>query len=1032
MAMARDMRTGQTFVLFVILYTYIGFGANGQICRPQNSCLYGHYTCDENGNKVCLEGFRDPHLNCTTRLVPPESDPECPDGGCINGYCFKSTCCCSSGDFCEDLAGSSTPQPPTTTPPQPLTTTTAEPRCPPNYYGMNCEAYCKAADSCKEGHYTCDPLTGAKLCFEGWTKESGCKVKSTDPLNDQECPSEGCNLGFCWRGGCCCFDNIIGQFCDTPVNRCDSAPCLNGGTCSSTPPSSEYTCNCPPNFNGRNCENNSTAPPRTNQWYEFIIGFTSNMNINSNASVNVIVSNPNNQNVLFYITSPYLPSQIQETLGPKGTPGQSVSVALPGGLQMGNNVKENKGIRVYSELPIVVHGMNNKGVASDGFLGIPVRDLGNYYIIPSYLSKTASESSNIGIVGIAKDTEVRILRRVPDIGYVSQNISIRLNMLETYQVNEFGSDLTGTIVVSSDPIAVFSGASFTSVPGAQCCSDHLIEQIPPVTQWGTIFAIQYTRRRIFESEDEGRLLPNEIYRVIASEDDTRILINQSPTSNVVSRINKGEYVEQVLRLSEGLNETRHGIFANKPCLVAQYSTGSSFLDFASPFMMIVPPVEQYISEFVFTTEALDTPYNNSLNIVILEGANRNDVLLNGQPTADNWASFAFFQSTQLQLNSGTSYTLQYTPKEQSAEKVMRGNTTMKASEIPTTASAITMEYSIQTTADSIQTTPDSIQTTADSIQTTTDSIQTTADSIQTTADSIQTTIGSKQTIAGSNQTTDKSVQTTIGSMQTTADSTETTDETTPTAAFQNSTAATTSSSDFSSISTTTQSTSQGPTTTPLNIPTSTTPPTNSPPTPPTTNPPPTPPPSLQGLMAAHVYGHKMGQSYGYPVGMAFNIINALNITIPKPPRYLQCECKVRTEPTPGPGRIVYNIDNILFNDTNNNCSDCNIMLRQCPKLCSRNISNLLGQDGLGTLVLVNNTNQPYNETLGQVMCNNYNAEVPAPGLLLATHTVPIGCAEESDALFIQTQPQYRLCCITNPTGGPPYWDSDCGAPTSNE
>ncbi|CAH1786729.1 unnamed protein product [Owenia fusiformis] len=830
------------------------------------------------------------------------SDPSEPPGG-------------ETGDYCEDFVDSSTIHPRTTTPTHSPTTTTAGSRCPPDYYGLYCETYCKAADSCEKGHYTCDPISGAKICHEGWTKDSECKVKSTDPVSDPECPSQGCNLGFCWRGGCCCLENILGEYCDTPLDRCASKPCLNGANCTSSPPSSEYTCNCPTNFNGRNCENDKREAPRTNQWYDFIIGFTSNVKGNSNSStVNVIVSNPNNQTVSFNISSPYLPSQIQRTLGPKGTPAQSVSVALPGGLQMGNNVKENKGIRVYSESPIVVHGMNNKGVASDGFLGIPVRDLGNYYIIPSYQANEASESSNIGIVGTVDGTEVRILRKLPDVGYVSQNISLRLNKLETYQVNEFGSDLTGSIVSSNAQIAVFSGASFTSVPGDQCCGDHLIEQIPPVTQWGRTFAIQYTRRRILESDDEDRLLPNEIYRVIASEDDTRVLINKSPTSNVIARINKGQHTEQVIRLSEGVEE-RHAIFANKPCLVAQYSTGSRFLDFASPFMMIVPPIEQYINEFIFATGALDTPYNNSLNIVTLNETDRNDVLLNTNPVQAGWVPFGadLFKSAQVQLGNDTSYILQYGIKPAPPTSTST-NSPITNTNHPTINTSTKPTLTIQPSAGPPTNRPSTEPPT-------------------------------------NRSTLDKTRE------------------------------------NLSSTSS----------------------------------------PTIQGVIAAHVYGHKMGQSYGYPVGMAFNIINALNITIAGPPRYIKCECRVRTEPTPELGRILYKSDDILFKDTNNTCSDCNLMLRQCPKLCSRNITNLLSKDGLGAMVLVNNTNQPYNETLGQVMCNNYNEGIPPPGILLATHTVPNRCGEESDAVFIQTKPQHRLCCIPSPVGDSQFlWDRECG------
>lgn len=41
---------------------YYGFGCN-KFCRPRND-FFGHYNCDHNGNKTCLEGWSGPE--CST------------------------------------------------------------------------------------------------------------------------------------------------------------------------------------------------------------------------------------------------------------------------------------------------------------------------------------------------------------------------------------------------------------------------------------------------------------------------------------------------------------------------------------------------------------------------------------------------------------------------------------------------------------------------------------------------------------------------------------------------------------------------------------------------------------------------------------------------------------------------------------------------------------------------------------------------------------------------------------------------------
>lgn len=48
---------------------YYGFGCN-KFCRPRDD-FFGHYECDHNGNKTCLEGWSGPDCN-TGELSRPE------------------------------------------------------------------------------------------------------------------------------------------------------------------------------------------------------------------------------------------------------------------------------------------------------------------------------------------------------------------------------------------------------------------------------------------------------------------------------------------------------------------------------------------------------------------------------------------------------------------------------------------------------------------------------------------------------------------------------------------------------------------------------------------------------------------------------------------------------------------------------------------------------------------------------------------------------------------------------------------------
>ena len=64
--------------------------------------------------------------------------------------------------------------------------------------------------------------------------------------------------------------------------------------------------------------------------------------------------------------------------------------------------------------------------------------------------------------------------------------TILLNKMETYLLQSTG-DLTGAVAVSNNPISFFSGHQCTNVPTNVTYCDHLIQQLPDTSTWGTHF-----------------------------------------------------------------------------------------------------------------------------------------------------------------------------------------------------------------------------------------------------------------------------------------------------------------------------------------------------------------------------------------------------------------------------------------------------------------------------------------------------------------------------------------------------------------
>lgn len=64
---------------------------------------------------------------------------------------------------------------------------------------------------------------------------------------------------------------------------------------------------------------------------------------------------------------------------------------------------------------------------------------------------------------------------------------LKLNYLETYQI-EHTVDMTGTLIVSSSPIAVFSGNDCNPVTRQNVC-DHMFEELPPTSSIDTAYVV---------------------------------------------------------------------------------------------------------------------------------------------------------------------------------------------------------------------------------------------------------------------------------------------------------------------------------------------------------------------------------------------------------------------------------------------------------------------------------------------------------------------------------------------------------------
>ena len=303
---------------------------------------------------------------------------------------------------------------------------------------------------------------------------------------------------------------------------------------------------------------------------------------------------------------PALPQQSDTQFNLKAGGIEIISLSGSARTTGSTGIEKKKGIRITANKPISVQGLPILSTTSEGFLGLPVDALGMHYIVPTYF---VAINAIVQVVATEDNTSVSFELRLPNIPnkgrvrygevsyYDGDLINDTLNELDVFQVLG-DSDLSGTIVRSSKPIALFSGNDCAMVPKNRHPCNHLVEQIPPVSNWGLHFMTNPTPNR--QEGDE--------FHVIASEQNTRVYVDKQ----LKKTLNEGDkyIIEAPWNMSLGIS-------TSQPSLVVQYSKGSSILKL-KPSMSLVPPNEWYSNDYTVYVPKDDTgkTFDSYINVVI--------------------------------------------------------------------------------------------------------------------------------------------------------------------------------------------------------------------------------------------------------------------------------------------------------------------------------------------------------------------------------------------------------------------------------
>jgi hypothetical protein len=356
-------------------------------------------------------------------------------------------------------------------------------------------------------------------------------------------------------------------------------------------------------------------------------------------------------------------------LGPREVDGSP-----PGTFNSGTNTAlTRQAFRVTSTFPVVAFQFNplaNVGVFSNDASLLKPREavepdgegMQTEYVVagwPQTIAHTMDPRTNFGsttrvdlrafltLVGTRDDTTVTVHTTThfvgsPDIpetqagGEITQTLGpFDVLNLET---GDFNADFTGTIVEADGPVIAYTGSEasdspyFTNLGQRYCCADHLEEQLDHVRTAGQHFVAAVTPNRTDALAAAGAAIghtdQSDYFRVVATTNAGAHITTSLPAGGEVDLDALGDYYDIVSSSSFMLtSDAPITLMSVSP---SQEAAGvPQSLPGGDPSNLIIPPIEQYRSTYVFLT-----PDEYAFDFVRISGPETANIVFDGRSLSD--------------------------------------------------------------------------------------------------------------------------------------------------------------------------------------------------------------------------------------------------------------------------------------------------------------------------------------------------------------------------------------------------------------
>lgn len=473
----------------------------------------------------------------------------------------------------------------------------------------------------------------------------------------------------------------------TQVCSDDGTQWINGAICDD---SRGQTCSA-----GR-CQDRCATSELNYLGCEYWPTITANSQLDTAFPFAVVVANPQSYSVTLNVTGGRLSAPINRTL----MPGEVQTIQLPNVDDLIQNVgmsgcggafeppciahsalvtggayhiQANGPIAAYQFNPLTFRsGSGSRAVYSytnDASLLLPTHVLTTHYIVGTHNNWTARDpmSGNpvvtlggfIAVVGVdpaetGTDVTVRLTGSIsggPGVSASSGAATRTFNLRQGDVLQLVGSaasqDLTGTVIESSRPVAVFVGHDCTNMPDDRPACDHLEEQLLPSATWGRRYAVTQLRVR-------GATEPHRV-RLIAQRANTSYTFDGIPAPRECS----GTYAAG--QFCEFQTTGNFVVSGSQPFLTLQFMVGQGQPDpscfdpftgqptntdnpicMGDPAMVTEIPVEQFRRSYDFLVPS--TYSRNMINVVAPEGAviTLDGVRISGSSTSAGTGYIVYF------------------------------------------------------------------------------------------------------------------------------------------------------------------------------------------------------------------------------------------------------------------------------------------------------------------------------------------------------------------------------------------------------